>query len=334
MRSHLRPSFRNVNGNPESLPGPLFFPVTPFTASGELDTDILAQHIRERLEFHPRAVFIACGTGEFHALSPEEYAVILETAITTVAGAVPVYAGTGGPVPVARHYARVARDLGIDGLLLLPPYLVKAPQSGLANYVREVCSETDLDVIVYSRDNAVLSPETAVELAGLTTVIGYKDGVGDVETLARTVVAVNETIRGTDKSFLFFNGLPTAEVTVPAYRAIGVELYSSAVFCFAPEVSTAFYDAVQRSDHALVNEWLVRFFHPFVGLRNRVPGYAISMVKAAVRLRGLDVGSVRAPLVDPTAQDLAELSTLLDSALAFAAEGQAGKPTIAKFSQH
>ena len=73
-------------------------------------------------------------------------------------------------------------------------------------------------------------------------------------------------------------------------RALGVELYSSAVFCFVPEISLAFYDAVVKQDSALIDRFLGEFFHPFVRLGNQVPGYAVSLIKAGVRLRGLDTG--------------------------------------------
>ena len=51
--------------------GVLFFPVTPMTASGDVDLDALAQHIAKGVEAGPGGVFIACGTGEFHALEDE-----------------------------------------------------------------------------------------------------------------------------------------------------------------------------------------------------------------------------------------------------------------------
>jgi 5-dehydro-4-deoxyglucarate dehydratase len=103
---------------------------------------------------------------------------------------------------------------------------------------------------------------------------------------------------------------------VPAYRGIGVTLYSSAAFCFVPEVATAFRDSVAGADPALAQRLLRDFYAPLVELRSRVPGYAVSLVKAAVRLRGLDVGPVRAPLVEPTPEHLAELDQLIKVGLA------------------
>ncbi len=300
--------------------GVLFFPVTPFTAAGAVDAGTLAEHLRRGLAAGPGGVFAACGTGEFHALDMAEYRQVVSSAVTVTGGTVPVFAGAGGPLPLAREFARAAADAGADGLLLMPPYLVAAPPAGLVAYTRAVTQASALPLIVYQRGNAVFDPETAAELARMPQVVGLKDGLGDIDLMSRIVATVRRALDGDSKPFQFFNGMPTAEVSVPAYRGLGVELYSSAVFCFAPEISLAFYDAVTQQDDALVDRFLAEFFHPLVALRNQVPGYAVSLIKAGVRLRGLDAGAVRAPLVDPTAAHLAELERITDGGLALAEE--------------
>ncbi|MFB7999439.1 5-dehydro-4-deoxyglucarate dehydratase [Streptomyces sp. NPDC056002] len=302
-----------------NLDGVLFFPVTPFDASGAVDTSALAKHVQAGLAAGPGGVFAACGTGEFHALEPQEYAEVVRVAVEVAAGQVPVYAGTGGPLPLARQFARAARDAGADGLLLLPPYLVKSPAAGLVAYVEAVAAATELPLVVYHRDNARFDSVSAADVARLPHVTGFKDGVGDLGHLSRILSAVRGELRGADKPFQFFNGLPTAEATVTAYRGLGVELYSSAVFCFAPEISLAFHHAVREDDRELVDALLTSFFHPLVSLREKVPGYAVSLVKAGVRQRGLDVGGVRPPLVDPAPDHLDELRRITEAGLAVCA---------------
>ncbi len=290
------------------LDGVLFFPVTPFDPDGAVAEHVLAEHVKRGVAAGAGGVFVACGTGEFHALDLAEFERAVAVAVESTAGRVPVFAGAGGPLPVAKACARAARDAGADGLLLLPPYLVTNPPRGLVRYVAEVAGATELPLIVYQRNNAVFTPETAVEVASLPTVVGFKDGLGDIDLLQRIVLAVRAEV---DKPFQFFNGLPTAELTVPAYRGIGVELYSSAVFCFAPDISLGFYQAVQDGDDELVRRYLTEFYRPFVELRDQVPGYAVALVKAAVKATGLDVGGVRPPLLDPTDEHLAELEKIV-----------------------
>jgi 5-dehydro-4-deoxyglucarate dehydratase len=297
--------------------GVLFFPVTPFTDSGQVDLDLLARHVASGVAAGPGGVFIACGTGEFHALEPQEFGEVVRTAVEVVAGRVPVYAGTGGSIAQAKLFAKGAKDAGADGLLLLPPYLVEMPEAGLLAYTREVAAVTDLPVIVYNRNNARYSEASAIEVAKIPNVIGFKDGTGDLDQVARIVRAVTAAV---GKDFLFFNGLPTAETTQQAYRAIGVPLYSSATFAFAPDLALAFYNALESGNDALVDALSATFFHPLVRLRDTVPGYAVSLVKAGVALEGIPAGPVRPPLIMPNADDLTELRSIIDAGRAVLAE--------------
>ena len=118
------------------------------------------------------------------------------------------------------------------------------------------------------------------------------------------------------------------EVTLTArdryYAGIGVPQYSSAVFCFAPDIALAFYHAYRADDLALVNALLDRFYRPLVELRNQGAGYAVSLVKNAVRLEGLDAGLVRAPLAEPKPEHVERLSELIAAGRAVLAEHTAG----------
>lgn len=297
--------------------GVLFFPVTPFTETGEVDLDLLARHVASGVEAGPGGLFIACGTGEFHALGVSEFGRVVRTAVDVIAGRVPVYAGAGGSVTQAKLFAQAAQGAGADGLLLLPPYLVEVPQAGLIAYTREVAAVTDLPVIVYNRNNARYTEESAVAVSKIPNVIGFKDGTGDLDQVARIVRAVTDSV---DKDFLFFNGMPTAETTQQAYRAIGVPLYSSATFAFVPDLALAFYDALETGNDALANALLREFFHPLVRLRDTVPGYAVSLVKAGVAMEGLPAGPVRAPLIMPTADDVTQLRAIIAAGRAVLAE--------------
>ncbi|MFF7858582.1 5-dehydro-4-deoxyglucarate dehydratase [Streptomyces sp. NPDC007904] len=288
--------------------GPLFFPVTAYGPDGAVDLDTYRVHVRRGVEAGAAAVFACCGTGEFHALAPEEFAACVRAAVGAAEGRVPVVAGAGYGTALAVHYARLAEDAGADGLLAMPPYLVQAAQEGLLRHYRELAAATSLPVIVYQRDNAVFTPRSVVELARTDGVIGLKDGHGDLDLMQRTVSAVRTDAPG---DFLYFNGLPTAELTQPAYRALGITLYSSAVFCFAPEIALACHTALRTGDDATVHRLLDGFYRPFVELRARGRGYAVSLVKAGVRLRGLDVGEVRPPLHEPSGDHVKQLAQLI-----------------------
>ncbi|MFJ3191124.1 5-dehydro-4-deoxyglucarate dehydratase [Streptomyces griseoviridis] len=293
-----------------SIPsGPLFFPVTAYGPDGGLDLDVYRAHVRRGVDAGAAAVFACCGTGEFHALTPEEYERCVRAAVEATGGRVPVVAGAGYGTALAVRYAGLAEAAGADGLLAMPPYLVVAGQEGLVRHYREVAAATALPVIVYQRDNAVFTPPAVVELARTEGIIGLKDGLGDLDLMQRTVSAVRTEV---PEEFLYFNGLPTAEQTQLAYRGIGITLYSSAVFCFVPEIALAFHTALRTGDDATAHRLLDGFYRPFVELRAQGRGYAVALVKAGVRLGGLDVGEVRPPLHEPTEDHVKQLAQLIE----------------------
>ncbi|CAL9616666.1 putative 5-dehydro-4-deoxyglucarate dehydratase [Streptomyces sp. enrichment culture] len=297
--------------------GPLFFPVTAYGPDGAVDLDAYRAHVRRGVEAGAAAVFACCGTGEFHALTPEEFEVCVRVAVEETAGRVPVVAGAGYGTALAVRYARLAEEAGADGLLAMPPYLVVAGQEGLLRHYREIAAATGLPVIVYQRDNAVFTPETVVGLARTEGIVGLKDGLGDLDLMQRIVSAVRTEAPG---DFLYFNGLPTAEQTQLAYRGIGVTLYSSAVFCFVPEIALAFHRALRTGDDTTAHRLLDGFYRPFVELRAQGRGYAVALVKAGVRLRGLDVGEVRPPLHEPSDDHVKQLAQLIERGYALLEE--------------
>ncbi|WP_306923881.1 5-dehydro-4-deoxyglucarate dehydratase [Streptomyces luteogriseus] len=299
--------------------GPLFFPVTAYGPDGSVDLDTYRTHVRRGVEAGAAAVFACCGTGEFHALTPEEFEACVRAAVEAADGRVPVVAGAGYGTALAVRYARLAEAAGADGLLAMPPYLVVAGQEGLLRHYREVAAATALPVIVYQRDNAVFTPETVVALARTDGIIGLKDGLGDLDLMQRVISAVRTEAPG---DFLYFNGLPTAEQTQLAYRALGVTLYSSAVFCFAPEIALAFHQALRTGDDTTVEKLLDGFYRPFVELRAQGRGYAVALVKAGVRLRGLDVGEVRPPLHEPAGDHVKQLAEVIERGYALLEEAK------------
>jgi 5-dehydro-4-deoxyglucarate dehydratase len=287
----------------------LSFPLTSFRDDGSLDSDGYRAYVAERVAAGPGAVFPACGTGEFFSLDEDEYRRVVTIAVEETAGRVPVVAGAGYGWAQALRFARIAEDAGADALLVMPHYLTAAPQEGLVAQLERIAAGTRLPLIAYQRGQVTYTAESVRHIARIPGVIGLKDGHGDLDRLQRMVLAAPE-------DFLFFNGAATAEVQARAYAAVGVPAYSSAVHAFAPEIANAFLAALRDGDRGTVDKLLRDFYVPLVELRDRVPGYAVSLVKAAARLRGCPVGPVRAPLTDPSAADLAALKTLLTAGLA------------------
>ncbi|MFC8360446.1 5-dehydro-4-deoxyglucarate dehydratase [Streptomyces griseorubiginosus] len=288
--------------------GVLSFPLTSFHDDGTLDPDGFRAHVAAQIATGPGAVFPACGTGEFFSLDEDEYRQVVTVAVEEAGGRVPVVAGVGYGWAQAARFARIAQEAGADALLVLPHYLVAAPQDGLVAQLEQLAARTSLPLIAYQRGQVALGVAAFRRITAIPGVVGLKDGHSDLDRLQRLTLSAPE-------DFLFFNGAATAEIQARAYAAVGVPAYSSAVHAFAPEIADAFFTALRDGDDGTVEKLLRDFYVPLVELRDRVPGYAVSLVKAAARLRGRPVGPVRAPLTDPAAADLAELRQLLTTGL-------------------
>jgi 5-dehydro-4-deoxyglucarate dehydratase len=285
--------------------GLLSFPVTDFDAAGDFRPSTYAKRLEWLAPYGATALFAAGGTGEFFSLEPKEYSEIIRTAVQTCQGKVPILAGAGGPTRVAIQYAQEAERLGAKGILLLPHYLTEANQDGVAAHVEQVCKSVKIGVVVYNRNVCRLQPHHLERLAqACPNLIGYKDGIGEVELM----VSIR---RRMGDRFSYLGGLPTAEVYAAAYKAMGVPVYSSAVFNFVPKMAMEFYRAVAADDHATQNRLLDTFFLPYLEIRNRSAGYAVSIVKAGAKLAGHDAGPVRAPLTELKADEVERLAALM-----------------------
>ena len=298
--------------NPQDLKtiigsGLLSFPVTDFDPQGNFRPATYTERLEWLAPYGASALFAAGGTGEFFSLTGDEYPAIIKTAVDTCRGKVPIIAGAGGNTRFAIACAQEAERLGAHGLLLLPHYLTEAGQEGLIAHVQAVCNSVKFGVIVYNRNVCKLTPDSLAILADrCPNLIGFKDGVGEIETM----VAIYQRM-GT--RFAYLGGLPTAEVYAAAYKALGTPVYSSAVFNFIPKTAMDFYRAVAVDDTQTQNRLLHDFFMPYLAIRNRMPGYAVSIVKAGARIVGHDAGPVRPPLTDLKPAEVEQLSVLIKS---------------------
>ncbi|MEI5675317.1 MULTISPECIES: 5-dehydro-4-deoxyglucarate dehydratase [unclassified Nocardioides] len=285
--------------------GLLSFPVTHFTDDLEVDEGGYRKHLAWLSEHPVAGLFAAGGTGEVFSLTFEETDRVVRAAVEEVNGVVPVLAPATGSTAHAIAQAQAAEAAGADGLLLLPPYLTEASQAGLVEHVSRVCAATSLGVVVYSRANAVLQDVAVAEIADRNpNLIGFKDGVGNIEQMTRTYAKVGDRL-------VYVGGLPTAETFALPLLQLGVSTYSSALFNFAPAWAIEFYDAVRAQDRDEVYRRLNEFVLPYLDIRDRTAGYAVSIVKGGLAAIGRPAGPVRPPLTNLRADEVDELRELV-----------------------
>ncbi len=286
--------------------GLLSFPATPFDDDGEIQEDRYRAHLEWQSSFDVAGLFAAGGTGEFFSLTFDEVHRVVSLAVASAAPNVPILAPAGGSTRSAQQHAAIAEEAGAAGILLFPPYLTEASETGLYEHVRAVLDSTSLPVVFYGRANAVPTPRVLSRLAEVCpNLIGYKDGSGNIELMAKFVATIGDRL-------LYVGGVPTAETIALPYLELGVTTYSSAMFNFIPEYALDFYEDVRARDHEAVQRRIREFVLPYVDIRDRSNGYAVAIVKAGLDAVGRYGGPVRPPLSALSPEERAALRSLLE----------------------
>jgi 5-dehydro-4-deoxyglucarate dehydratase len=288
--------------------GILGFPVAPFNNSGKLDEKALERNVQFLIDEGLSSIFIACGSGEFHALDKGEYQTMIEVALSVVSGKVPVYTGVGGNISQAIEQVKLSEDLGADGYLILPPYLIEGEQEGLFNYYKAILDSSDLNAIVYQRDTAILQVETLQRLIEFPQVVGFKDGHGNMELTAEQTQTIGDRIE-------WINGMPFAEITMPSYVPLGYNTYSSAISNYIPHISRLYFNSLLEGNYQLVRDLYVDVLLPINRIRKSRKGYAVSLIKAGMEIVGLPVGNtVRPPISQVEKEHYKALEQIIRSA--------------------
>jgi 5-dehydro-4-deoxyglucarate dehydratase len=290
--------------------GILGFPTAPYNKNGSIDEKALAKNIQFLIDEGLSSIFIACGSGEFHALNKAEYQTMVEVAVSVAGNKVPVYSGVGGGIAQAVELARLSEDLGVDGYLLLPPYLIEGEQEGLYDYYSTILKSSHINAILYQRDNAILQLSTLKRLIDeFPQIVGVKDGYGNMELNLELTQTIGDRVE-------WLNGMPFAEITMPAYTRIGFNSYSSAISNYIPHISKLYYDALLEGNDQLVKEIYINVLLPINQIRKARKGYAVSLIKAGMEIMGLPVSNtVRPPCIPVEKEHYEQLKKILENAL-------------------
>lgn len=280
------------------------FPTTPFDAENNVDAKAFAEHLSWMTDFSNSGFIVAGGTGEFFSLTPQEVVDLVRLAKATSPDSC-IISGCGYGTRMACEIAQGVEEAGGDGILLMPHYMIDAPEDGIKNHVRSVCQSTKLGVIVYNRGISRLSADALARLADdCPNLIGFKDGAGDIDNVRRATIKLGNRL-------VFMGGMPTHELFADAYKGVGIDTYSSAVFNFVPQTALAFYKAYRDDDHETRKTMLKEFYYPLVALRDVKKGYAVSAIKAGVALRGFYSGKMRPPLTALSESECDKLKAII-----------------------
>jgi len=286
------------------LSGVIAFPVTPFKEDLSLDLPGLHENLTKLLEHPITAVVAAGGTGELYSLTTAEYVRVVELTTHAVEDRVPVIAGVGFGQRLAVEMAQAAEKAGADGILAFPPYYPQAEDEGLLEYYRAIGNATRLGMLIYTRDWANFSPAMVERLCAIPTLIGWKDGHGDIRRLQMIINHVGDRLH-------WIGG--AGDDMVAAYFSIGVTTFTSSIATVAPLLSLRLWELADAGDSDALSDLLDRCVIPLYALRARRKGYEVSAMKAMMDMVGMNGGPVRPPLVNVKPDEEDELRTILAS---------------------
>ncbi len=271
--------------------------VTPFGPAGELDLDRAAELARHLVdEQHNDALVINGTTGEAPTTSDAEKADLVRAVVDVVGDRAQVVAGVGTfDTAHTIHLAEQAAKSGAHGLLVVTPYYSRPPQPGLLRHFRSVADATELPMLLYdipTRTGTPIATETLLELAEHPRIVGVKDAKGDLAASARVIA---------ETGLAYYCGEDA--LTLPMIAVGGVGVIGTSTH-FTGVGTKRLIEAYERGDVAEALRLHQQLLPIYKGIF-RTQGTIL--VKAGLRLRGLDVGPVRPPLVDATEPEILQL---------------------------
>lgn len=290
-----------------SLRGALAFPITPYAADGTVDLDAVRRNTTILTGDHVSAIVAPSGTGEVFALTPEEATSIVAATVEAANGK-PVIAAAGFGPAIGARLAREAEAAGAAAVMVVPPYYGTPDPQGLIRYYADIAAAMSLPIIPYARDAALFSPALAAQLVEeLPQIVAFKDGRANVRLFQQIREYVN-SVHGEDR-LIWLGG--SGDDLVGPYFAAGAEGFTSSLACFWPEAAGELYQLASSGNFAGLGAYHARVVAPIYALRQRRPGYEVSVMKAAMDLLGYVAGPSRAPLANVTDAERDELAALL-----------------------
>lgn len=170
--------------------------VTPMYASGDIDLVSFKNLLLWHLEAGTNGIVVGGTTGESATLTSTEKLDLLRIAVETIAGRIPVVAGTGTSATSSTiEETRMAASCGVDACLVVTPPYNRPTQHGLYEHYKAVAESTELPLFVYNvprRTGSDLQPATLASLAHVKNIIGIKEATGDLLRVAAIKALVED----------------------------------------------------------------------------------------------------------------------------------------------
>ena len=253
--------------------------VTPFDNKGNIDFAKTAKLVDYLIETGSDSLVVSGTTGESPTLTAEEKVALFEYVVKIVNKRVPVIAGTGSNNTYASiSLTKKAEQAGVDGIMLVAPYYNKPNQEGLYQHFKAVADSTSLPVMVYNvpgRTVTNISPETVIRLS---------EASGDFS-------AMTKIIANTPDDFELYSGDDGLALPVLAIGGTGVVSVASHIIGRDIQNMVRKFLSGEKEEAARIHQRVLPIMEGLFMAPSPAP------VKTALQMKGIDVGSVRLPLV-------------------------------------
>ena len=276
--------------------------VTPFRADGSVDVDSFRRLAVHLVDHGSDGIVVAGTTGEAPTLSDDEKLELFAAAVDAVGDRASVVANTGTyDTSHSVHLTEEATELGVDGFLAVTPYYNKPPQRAIVRHFEEIAAATDKPVVAYNIPSRVvvnIEPETITQLASIENLVGVKQAYDDLAQAKHIVDLGLALYAGDDNLILPF-------LAVGGEGGICVHTH---VWGMQTKEMIRRYKSGDADGAKALNDEMAPAFELLRIQTNPIP------IKAAVNLLGHEVGGYRLPMVEPTAQELAQVRSCLERA--------------------
>jgi 4-hydroxy-tetrahydrodipicolinate synthase len=264
--------------------------ITPFKEDGSVNY-ALAEQLAVHLAEQGTDTLVVCGTtGESPTLTWDEEYQLFQVVMQAVAGKALVIAGTGSnSTEEAIAATTKAAKIGVHGSLQVVPYYNKPPQAGLYHHFKAIAQASpDLPLLIYNipgRTGQNLQPETVARLAEVANIVGIKESSGNLDQ-------VSEIRRLTPTEFKIYSGDDSLTLPLLALGGSGVVSVASHLVGKQLQQMIQAFTTGQVEVATQIHLKLFPLFKALFVTANPIP------IKAALKLKGWDVGSTRMPLYE------------------------------------
>ncbi|TJZ62790.1 dihydrodipicolinate synthase family protein [Sphingobacterium olei] len=281
--------------------------LTPFTANGDIDYDMFAKNTEAQIAAGIHGIIIAGSLGDAAVLETEEKFELLSYAVELVGGRVPVILNIAeNTTRNAVSFALKAKELGADGLMLLPPMRYRADDREVVEYFKSVAVATDLPILIYNNPvdyGTLVSLDMFEEMESCPTIQAVKESTRDLANVTRMKNRFGDRYK-------VLGGVDTICLETLFLGADG--LVAGLVDAF-PNETVALYNYSKSGDIDKAVE-IYRWFMPLLELD--IHPKLIQYIKLAATAEGISTPHVRAPRLPLIGEEADRINKIIADGIA------------------